>query len=556
MKRFLHIVTTYKLFFLLLLILCTAALFRFYNLNWDQGNFFHPDERNIDNAVAKVQFFSQLNPGFFAYGGFSIYLYKAAGVALSFITKNNEWMTNWDNINIVGRFFSALFSTITMIPLYFLARKIGNKKVALISCVLYTFTASSIQMAHYGVTESLFTFTGVLLCFLSLELISKPTFWRYLVIGILLGVAGATKTTELFFCLFLFTAQIVLIIKQLSDIKRLQLFFFVALCAGVVTFTIFSPYTFISWDAFMQSMHYESGVATGALSVPYTLQFNGTIPYLFQLKNFLWQMGVMAIFSMLGSVYLFVLTVKRKSYELLPFFSFPLVYFLYAGAWHTKFIRYMVPLLPFLLICGAYILVAIYSKWKLVGKIIISLCIFATILWALAFFSIYTRPQTRISASQWIYANIPAGSRIYTEHWDDGLPVSSSIFSASQYQSEALTIYDPDNDEKLSYYATKLANGQYIVINSRRLYGTLLRLTKEYPLTSQYYQLLFKGKLGYKQVAQFSSYPQILGISINDDASEETFQVYDHPKVLIFRNIDHLSNSEIKDLLRNAWMKY
>ena len=35
------------------------------------------------------------------------------------------------------------------------------------------------------------------------------------------------------------------------------------------------------------------------------------------------------------------------------------------------------------------------------------------------------------------------------------------------------------------------------------------------------------------------------GIHIVDDYADETFTVYDHPKVLIFRNTQHLSPSEI-----------
>ena len=62
-----------KKFYTLSFISCLiflAGIFRFYNLNWDLGNYFHPDERNIANAVSQIYFFSQLNPHFFAYGVF------------------------------------------------------------------------------------------------------------------------------------------------------------------------------------------------------------------------------------------------------------------------------------------------------------------------------------------------------------------------------------------------------------------------------------------------------------------------------------------------------
>ena len=87
-------------FFIVLLLIAIASFFRFYNLDWDSGHFFHPDERNIDNAVARIIFFSQLNPQFFAYGGFSIYLYRLGAELTAFLTHNSSWVTDWGLLNI------------------------------------------------------------------------------------------------------------------------------------------------------------------------------------------------------------------------------------------------------------------------------------------------------------------------------------------------------------------------------------------------------------------------------------------------------------------------
>ena len=45
-------------------------------------------------------------------------------------------------------------------------------------------------------------------------------------------------------------------------------------------------------------------------------------------------------------------------------------------------------------------------------------------LWGWGFLAIYRRPLTRITASRWIYKNIPAGATVANEHWDDALPFS------------------------------------------------------------------------------------------------------------------------------------
>ncbi|HEX8965514.1 MAG TPA: hypothetical protein VF820_03735, partial [Patescibacteria group bacterium] len=218
--------------------------------------------------------------------------------------------------------------------------------------------------------------------------------------------------------------------------------------------------------------------------------------------------------------------------------------------WHTKFIRYMMPVIPYFIIAGSVFLISIKEKYNKLGNILITIVVLGTNLWAVAFFNIYTLPQTRVSASVWIYNHIPAGSHIFTEHWDDGLPIGIGAYNPTIYTSQALTIYDTDNTAKLEYYAQTLPQADYIIINSRRLYGTLIHLTDMYPLTSRYYTNLFSGKLGFKEVATFTSYPSLLGITINDDTSEETFQVYDHPKVRIFKNEKHLTSEDIKKILQ------
>lgn len=539
----------HKTYIFLLLLLFICGFLRFYNLNWDQGNFFHPDERNIANAVVKIHFFDHLNPEFFAYGGFSIYLYRAASDGMAVITRNPAWIFDWGHIDLIGRFFSAFFSVITILPLFLLAKRLGNKQIALLACFLYSFCVSSIQIAHFGVTESLFVLTGILICLVSIKILEKQTLLQYIQCGVVCGIAAATKTTELAFLLFPITACLLNIIKPKGHAGKNIVFFMLLLVAGFVTFSLFSPYTFLAWNKFVESMHYEMGVTTGTLPVVYTYQFNNTLPYLFQIKNFFWQIGPVVVFSLIGIPLFAYQALKHRNGKLLIFLSFPLGYFLYAGSWHTKFIRYMAPMLPYLIIAASYVLYRLQRKFKTAGKIVVSIFSLLTMVWALAFFSIYTREQTRITASKWMYETIPSGAKLFGEHWDDGLPIPLPGYVPNVYDIEQLTIYEPDNQEKLTYYATKLAQGDYVIINSRRLYGTLIHLDKQYPLTSKYYKLLFNGNLGYEKVAEFTSYPSLFGVTINDDISEETFQVYDHPKVMVFKNVNRFSVTDFMRIL-------
>lgn len=531
-------------------ILLIAALLRFYNVNWDNGNLFHPDERNIANAVSAITLFSQMDPKFYAYGGFLIYLYKFTADFLAILLNNPAIAHDWGWINVIGRSYSAFFSVMTIFPLYFLAVKVFNKRVGLLSCLIYALTVSSIQTAHFSTTENLLTLITVLITYLSILLFEKPSGKLVAIIGVILGIGIATKTTGVIF--FLSPMVSLGITYYKSTVPRLKTVSYsitMGICAFLI-FSSFSPFTFLNWTKFIESMRYENGVVLGTNKVVYTLQFMHTLPYIFHIKNLFWQLGLFATIALTGTILGIWHAIKKREIPYVLFLSFPVIYFLYIGSWYTKFNRYAVPLLPFLILLGSNLLILFFTRHRRIGGGLIILTILSTAFWAFAFFSIYTHKQTRIAASEWIYQNIEPGKFILSEHWDEGLPIPLPQGNPSSYRQLPLTIYEPDNLQKIIYYANYLSEADYVTINSRRLYGTLLNIPERYPITQRYYQHLFSGKLGYEKVAQFSSYPTLLGITIPDGLSEETFQVYDHPTAFIFKNTKRFTFSELQQILQ------
>jgi YYY domain-containing protein len=182
--------------------------------------------------------------------------------------------------------------------------------------------------------------------------------------------------------------------------------------------------------------------------------------------------------------------------------------------------------------------------------------VIGTVLWGWGFLAIYRRPFSRVTASRWIYENIPAGSRLANEHWDDGMPVSIdgklSFRPAGEYNGLStssdgqLQMYNEDTPEKREQLYQWLNEADYIIMSSNRLYGSIPRLPMRYPMTTLYYKLLFEGKLGYQQVAQFTSYPTIFGIQFPDQGAEEAFSVYDHPVVTIFKKTAQYDPAKIR----------
>lgn len=563
-----------KTFLVLLAIFLTGAYLRFYNLNWDEGYNFHPDEKNIVASSARISL-NDLNPHFSNYGGFSIYLYRVIGEIVFSATGNREWIMDWGKLNLIGRNVSAALSSMSIILVFFLSLAIfKEKKAALLSSALTAFTVYLIQAAHYSVTDTLIIFWLLLLFIATIRFFDKKNDREYERMGIFSGLALATKMSSLSFLLVPVAAHLFVSIKDFyAGVKTRcdSRFFTVSWYVGhiikfskkqggfirfifftFVFFFLFSPFNLLDSKHFFEWWNYENGVVTGRLKleIAYTYQFLKTTPYLFQIENLFWLQGpLLQVFSLLGFFYLVFLCVKRRDFNIFLLLIWPLAYFYIVGGWYAKFVRYMAPLLPFLAIFAAKFLIDIEKKRRLAGRTLIAVILASALLYSFSFLSIYKKESTRIAASKWIYENIPADSRVLTEWSDDQLPIPLKNRSLAALNIEQLNVYGSDNSGKIQYYAEKLSNADYIIIASRRMSGTFINLTDMFPVTAKYYQLLFEGELGYDLIGDFHSYPEFFGYEINDDASEETFQVFDHPKISIFKNNKKFAAGDYRRIL-------
>lgn len=549
---------------MIILILLIGALLRFTNLNWDSYQAFHPDERNISWAVTRIQWFTQLNPKFFAYGGLPIYLYKILSDMTARVTGDPSWTTEWGKIAVVGRYVSATLSSVSIFLIFLAARRLFSPAVGLLAAFFLAFSPWAIREAHFSTTETMLVFFLLSLLLIGHRLItekySQSIYYLCIAAGITAGFAIAAKTTSILFLIIpLLSMWFPLLDNKLMSkqffrdiiLRRIPITFSLLVVASAC-FLLTSPYTVLDYPHFLESMQYETGVALGRFSVPYTLQFFQTTPYLYQIQTMLWQSGVVILLGLVGMLLLIIEYLQRKEKTVLLFLVFPIIYGAFSGLWLAKFSRYNVPFLPFATIAAAWLMVTLYKRFRIAGLACITFTACVTLLWGLSNWTIYLRPQTRMEASRWMYQQIAPNTIIFTEHWNDGLPGSVPNMIEVPFNRELLNVYDDDNDAKLVTYEEQLTRGQYIILSTRRIWGTMPRLTKKYPYTSTFYKRLFDGSLGFREVASFTSYPQLFGVSINDDSAEESVQVFDHPTVKIFQKITPLSRDSIRSLLKTG----
>ena len=234
---------------------------------------------------------------------------------------------------------------------------------------------------------------------------------------------------------------------------------------------------------------------------------------------------------------IYFLIKKIRNTELYVILGWVILFIIYQGLQTVQTMRYFIIIYPFLAIFAG---IGFAYIPKRIPKIVPAALLLITVIWTLFFFSIYTKPVTRITASEWIYKHIPTNSIILTESWDDGLPLPIFDMSNKNYIPKQLPVFDPDTAKKWHTMNLLLKEGNYLILSSNRGYGSIPTVPERYPRMTKFYHDLFAGKTVYKEIKEFTSYPSLsylgIPITIPDDGAEEAFTVYDHPKVIIFKN--------------------
>ena len=594
-ENYLRIIKNKKYSFFLIWILFVAFLLRTIGFNWDQGNHLHPDERMITMVAEKISLptlnpnltlsekfgvlfesNSTLNPHFFAYGSFPIYFLKLISFLFSFI---DPTFLTYEKMNLVGRFISAIFDSLTVLIIYKITLSIfESQKKALFSAIFYALSILPIQLSHFYAVDTVLNFFIFFTLYHAICLYQKFNFKNAFFVGLGFGLSLATKisATVLFFSLGIcLIVSIFLSLKkeifgeEISFFKKIKkylrkifsfkfwnqkkqhqfkdiiLYFLFIIFVTEIIFLICEPFAILNFNEFWKQLNEQRLMTKNAFVFPYTLQYVDTIPYLYQLKNiFLWGLGpIFGLISFLGGIFTFSKLIKglftpgneKSEGSQLIILSFFVIYFLIVGNFAVKFNRYCLPLYPIFAIFAANFIFSLKKK----NLIIVFSSLHLLLLFA--FMNIYKTPNTRVLATEWINQNIPSGSTILREHWDDGIPLGYN----DNLNLIELPLFDSDdNQKKWTTIKKYLESGDYLILASNRLYTPLQKLTdcenlpenKCYTVTANYYKDLFSEKLGYIKVAEFSNYPNIFGFNINDQSADESFTVYDHPKVIIFKN--------------------
>jgi 4-amino-4-deoxy-L-arabinose transferase-like glycosyltransferase len=576
---------------LLLAILALAAGLRFAGLDWDRGLLFHPDERRILMVVRQLHWprpwdwslvlgpRSPLNPRFFAYGSLPLYLLRLLQALLG---------VGADRLYLPARALSATFDLLTVATVGLAGRRLGGLWAGLLAAAFLALAVLPIQLAHFATVDTLLTLLSTLAVCALLSAARSGSLRSFLAAGALTGLALATKTSALPLLFVGWVAWMLGTVRgaQAPGIGRSFARLAVGVTAGAFAFLAAQPYSLLDWFRFMVALASEGAMARGAPTIPYTQQYVGTLPYLYPLRQLvLWSLGLpLGLAALAGLAWLTWRGLRWRRTSDLVLLSWFWAYFLIVGAFHTKFARYMAPLIPWLCLMAALLFERLWERARgrrRLGRCVSGLAaavLLPTLLYALAFAGIYLRPHPWIVASDWLCREVPEGATLAVEYWDDALPVRPGPECAGRHRHVWIDAYAPDGEAKLGQLVAALVEADYVVLASQRLYATISRQPERYPLTSAYYRLLFAEELGFRLVDVRTNYPRLGPIAIIDEPlagtplqrpalltslrpaplllnlgqADESYAVYDHPRTLIFEKQLSLGPERLTTLLRSA----
>lgn len=555
----------------------------------------------------------------------------------------------YNHITIAGRVLAALMDMGTIVLLYLLGRRLFHPAVGVLAGAFLALNVMHIQLAHFFTSDPFMTFFVVLALLGMVgaldRRLSQGRRLLWLMVGALgVGLAVGNKFSAVM--LFLPLALTVWWMGRTTlpsaesrvepesaetkpnGLNRWQQagWLLASVLVAVVAFTVTNPFAVLdqtcdvdlglveigpvtldnlsTGSCYFKNIFTQRRMVSGESDLPFVRQYAGTLPFLYHMEaQIRWGMGpVLGVLAFLGLAWAIVRAVRavwddrgfswraprswRVPLEARPHWvilAWVVPFFLTTGSFYVKFMRYLQPIVPFLLLYAAAML------WQIrrprVRAVTVGGSLVLTALFALAFVNMYNTRHPWLDASTWIYRNVPRGSTVLGESWDDHLP--TALVVDDQYRTGGefdnadttwlLGTEGGDNEAKVQQNLETIARADYLSLASNRVYGVVPRQPERYPYSSQFYALLFDGSLGYELAYMTNRSPNLFGVHLQPDyftwaevtpprfapayferqggvnwgRVDESFTVYDQSLTMVFRNRDRLSAEEMRALFVN-----
>ncbi|MDP6699559.1 MAG: glycosyltransferase family 39 protein, partial [Candidatus Latescibacteria bacterium] len=304
------------------------------------------------------------------------------------------------NLVLLGRWVTVFCDLGTVAAAFWLGRKVGDARVGLLAAGLVAVNALHVRLAQYVLVD-----VPLALCMLValgwiVDLTRAPSRSAYFKAGLGIGVAAAVK----------YTAGLVALPLAAVALLGSRRDWTGALLAGLAALGIFfalNPYILWHFDAFWHDFTYErEHMALGHFG-----QDRAQWTVAFYAVELAWAVGVVGLVALWGLRD----AMRRRAADGLVLYCWVGVYLLLISTWEMRGARYLLPVVPVLLVLGAQGL----WRQRMRGVLVAVLVVYGgTQAWALNdHYAALTAPDTREQVAEWVEDLVSPEALMAIEHY-------------------------------------------------------------------------------------------------------------------------------------------
>lgn len=510
-------------------ILGISLFLNMYGIQWGLPSLWYPDEpETIEDIVLPMA--RNLDPNPHNFYKPTLYYYFLGAVLSPYLAyhrlayfQDPSYESYLSAVALISRTATALVGVLGVFLIYLIGKTIAGLGTGLFAAALLASNLGWAAYSHFAYMDIPMTALLLAACYFGIRYIDTVQIkWLYRA-SVFAGLSISTKYNAALPAVLILSACH--LSRAMSDgrtkihfSQSIRGFFsrelFVSVLLCVTVFFIASPFILLDFRTFLLFLQKQMGVSQG---------FKVFEESRVWLKNILLLKEAFGAipFVLVGSLFLFgILRIfKKPDLKILLVFSIPVVYWAYVSTWKIIAFRYVLPLVPFIILAACASFRPPGKKWMRMIGVILGIAVLFSIMNSSIGISWFGR-DTRKSAESWIAENMPPQSRVETYAYKMYLPkfpgnlnvyrikadyISEVTHAGQNTKSDSGSASSPLSGE-FSREGLRLRNPDYLVLSGFYEERYLSRKDGRpplYPELTNYFDQLMAGQSGYRIIARF-----------------------------------------------------